>query len=69
MGERPGVEYLWMWVGLFASVIFYVPVYFWTEGRLSIPEDRWWWPEFHKSKFNGRRVEYVQRQAALAMLA
>jgi len=68
MGERLGGEYIWLWVGLFASVALYIPVYFWTEGRLSIPKYRWWWPEFHKSKFDGK-VEYVQRRAALAMLA
>jgi hypothetical protein len=68
VGERLGGEYVWLWVGLFASVIFYAPVYFWKEGRLSISEDRWWWPEFHKPNFDGR-VEYGQRRAALAMLA
>ena len=67
MGERLGGEYVWLWVALFASVILYLPLYFWREGYLSIPEDRWWWPEFHKSKLDGR-VEYVQRRAALAML-
>jgi hypothetical protein len=68
MGERLGGEYIWLWIGLFASVILYVPVYFWAEGCLSIPEDRWWWPKFHKSKFDGR-AEYTQRRTALAMLA
>jgi hypothetical protein len=66
-GERLAGEYLWLWIALFASVLLYIPLHFWTEGRLSIPVDRWWWPEFHKPKFD-QSVEYVQRRTALAMI-
>ncbi|KAF8258920.1 hypothetical protein EI94DRAFT_1618955 [Lactarius quietus] len=34
--ERLAGEYVWMWIALFASVILYVPLYFWTMGRLSV---------------------------------
>jgi hypothetical protein len=64
-GERLGGEYIWLWIALFASALLYVPLYFWTEGRFSVDEDRWY--NFQKSNPD-RRVEYSQRRAALGML-
>ncbi|KAF8262435.1 hypothetical protein EI94DRAFT_1808789 [Lactarius quietus] len=34
--ERIAGEYVWMWFALFASVILYIPLYFWSKGRLSV---------------------------------
>ncbi|KAI0251116.1 hypothetical protein BJV78DRAFT_1375749 [Lactifluus subvellereus] len=40
--ERLAGEYLWLWLALFASVIMYIPVYFWAEGRLSVDPEKWY---------------------------
>jgi hypothetical protein len=31
--ERIAGEYLWFWITLFASVIVYIPLYFWAKSR------------------------------------
>ncbi|KAI9508222.1 hypothetical protein F5148DRAFT_980131 [Russula earlei] len=64
-GERLGGEYVWLWVALFASAFLYIPLYFWTEGRLSVDPDSWY--KFHTSKPD-QTVEYAQRRASLGML-
>jgi hypothetical protein len=64
-GERLAGEYVWLWVALFTSVILYIPLYFWTEGRLSVDDERWY--KFHTRNFK-QGVEYAQRRAALGML-
>ncbi|KAH9176402.1 hypothetical protein EDB89DRAFT_1903194 [Lactarius sanguifluus] len=64
--ERLAGEYVWMWIALFASVIMYLPLYFWTKGRLSVNPEKWY--KFHLGKSNGEYREYPQRQAALGML-
>ncbi|KAH9083445.1 hypothetical protein EDB83DRAFT_15305 [Lactarius deliciosus] len=61
--ERLGGEYVWIWIALFASVIMYIPLYFWTKGRLSVDPDKWY--KFHLSESDD---EYPQRRAALGML-
>ncbi|KAI0265244.1 hypothetical protein BGY98DRAFT_1156386 [Russula aff. rugulosa BPL654] len=61
--ERLAGETIWMWIALFASVILYVPLYFWAEGYWAIDDDYrflWWNAD--------KRVEYSQRRAALGML-
>ncbi|KAF8502241.1 hypothetical protein F5888DRAFT_1578622, partial [Russula emetica] len=35
-------KYIWLWIALFASAILYVPLYFWTEGRLSVDKKSWY---------------------------
>jgi len=66
-GERLGGEYIWLWVALFASAIMYVPLYYWTEGRLSVDPDKWY--KFHRSRPEpDDTVEYMQRRAALGMV-
>ncbi|KAH9083444.1 hypothetical protein EDB83DRAFT_2511764 [Lactarius deliciosus] len=40
--ERLAGEYVWMWIALFASVIMYLPLYFWTKGRLSVDPEKWY---------------------------
>jgi len=64
-GIRLGGEYIWLWIALFASAMLYIPLYFWTEGRLSVDEESWY--KFHMSDPD-QRVEYAQRRAALGML-
>ncbi|KAF8274447.1 hypothetical protein EI94DRAFT_1713445 [Lactarius quietus] len=61
--ERLAGEYVWMWIALFASVIMYIPLYFWTKGRLSINPEKWY--KFRLSKSDG---EYRLRRATLGML-
>jgi len=62
-GERNGGETIWMWIALFASVIVYIPLYFWAEGFWSVDE---------RYRFHWRdpdlRVEYTQRRATLRIL-
>jgi len=63
--QRLAGEYIWMWVALFTSVLLYIPLYFWTEGRLSVDPERWY--RFHtRNPRSG--VEYAQRRASLGML-
>jgi len=64
-GERLGGEYVWLWVALFCSALLYIPLYFWTEGRLSVDDEKWY--KFRTSNVN-QGVEYAQRRAALGML-
>jgi len=49
-------------VALFASVLFYPPLYFWAKGRLSVDEEKWY--KFHRK--SDQAIEY--RRAALGML-
>jgi len=63
-GERLAGEYIWLWTALFASVIMYIPLYLWAEGRLSIGE-RWY--KFHLSKPN-QHAKYSKRKSSLGML-
>ncbi|KAH9978636.1 hypothetical protein BGW80DRAFT_1455405 [Lactifluus volemus] len=64
-GERLAGEYIWLWITLFASVIMYIPLYFWAEGRLSVDRQRWY--KFHLNNPDDR-VGYTKRRAALGML-
>ncbi|KAH9953521.1 hypothetical protein BC827DRAFT_129599 [Russula dissimulans] len=64
-GERLGGEYVWLWAALFASAILYIPLYYWTEGRLSVDPDSWY--KFHRSRPDDT-VGYTQRRIALGML-
>ncbi|KAH9978827.1 hypothetical protein BGW80DRAFT_698658 [Lactifluus volemus] len=34
--ERLAGSFLWVWIALFASIVLYIPVYFWATGRLSV---------------------------------
>ncbi|KAF8502226.1 hypothetical protein F5888DRAFT_1918935 [Russula emetica] len=63
-GERLGGETIWMWIAVFASVILYIPLYFWAEGFWSVVGYRfhWWNPD------QNRRIGYTQRRATLGML-
>ncbi|KAH9048332.1 hypothetical protein EDB84DRAFT_263787 [Lactarius hengduanensis] len=64
--ERLAGEYIWMWIALFVSVVMYLPLYFWTKGRLSVNPEKWY--KFRLGKSDGEYCEYPQRQAALGML-
>jgi hypothetical protein len=61
--ERLAGEYVWLWIALFASVIMYIPLYFWTKGRLSIDPKKW-----YKFQLSESEDAYQMRQAALGML-
>ena len=55
---------MWVWTSLFASIIMYIPLYLWAEGRLSVDRKKWY--KFHLN--NSDIVEYPERRAALGML-
>ncbi|KAH9040681.1 hypothetical protein EDB85DRAFT_2169481 [Lactarius pseudohatsudake] len=47
--ERLAGEYIWLWIALSASVIMYIPLYFWMNGRrLSTDPKKWY--KFRLSK-------------------
>ncbi|KAF8267854.1 hypothetical protein EI94DRAFT_1579640 [Lactarius quietus] len=62
-GERLAGEYIWLWIALFASVVMYIPLYFWTKGRLSIDPKKW-----YKFRLIESDERYQLRRAALGML-
>ncbi len=53
-----------MWMALFASVVMYIPLYLWAEGRLSTG-DRWYKFRLNQPDPN---VGSPKRQASLGML-
>ncbi|KAI9463564.1 hypothetical protein BJY52DRAFT_921148 [Lactarius psammicola] len=61
--ERLAGEYVWIWTALFTSVIMYIPLYFWTMGRLSVDPEKW-----YKFRLSESDDGYPQRRAALGML-
>lgn len=66
-GERLAGEYIWLWLVLFASLL-YIPLFFWAKGYFSAFEKKWFKShKGRKSKLN-QRIEYKQRRAALGML-
>ncbi|KAH9048335.1 hypothetical protein EDB84DRAFT_264105 [Lactarius hengduanensis] len=63
--ERLAGEYIWLWIALSASVIMYIPLYFWMNGRrLSTDPKKWY--KFRLSKSDD---QYAQRRSALGMLS
>ena len=63
-GAPPQGGGIWLWIALSTSVILYIPLYFWAEGRLSVDEVRWY--KFHISEPD--QTAYARRRAALGML-
>ncbi|THH15654.1 hypothetical protein EW146_g4859 [Bondarzewia mesenterica] len=65
--ERIAGEYFWLWLALFTSVIVYVPLYFWSQGRLTVDPSCWWRFRWHRpvdlQDSDGRK------RRAMAMLA
>ncbi|KAH9061349.1 hypothetical protein EDB87DRAFT_1560305 [Lactarius vividus] len=62
--ERLAGEYIWLWIALSASVIMYIPLYFWANGRLSVdPKKR------YKFRLSECDDGYTQRRYALGMLS
>ncbi|KAI9445897.1 hypothetical protein H4582DRAFT_1868838 [Lactarius indigo] len=61
--EHLASKYIWMWITLFASVVLYVPVYFWMKGHFSVDGEKWYKFRLVKSK-----VEYSKRRATLGIL-
>ncbi|KAI0254076.1 hypothetical protein BJV78DRAFT_105369 [Lactifluus subvellereus] len=64
-GERLAGEYIWLWTSLFTSVIMYIPLYLWAEGRLSVDKQKWY--KFHLNNSDDR-IEYTERRAAMGIL-
>jgi len=62
-GERIAGEYIWLWMALFASMIMYIPLYFWMKGHLSTDPEKW-----YKFRLSESDEGYQLRQAAFGML-
>ncbi|KAI9442147.1 hypothetical protein H4582DRAFT_1926706 [Lactarius indigo] len=62
--ERLAGEYIWLWIALFVSVIMYIPLYFWTKGRLSVDSEKW-----YKFRLKESDDGYTRRRSALGMLS
>jgi hypothetical protein len=63
--ERLAGEYFWMWSALFASVVMYITLYFWAQGRLSVDEEKWY--KFHLKKSDDS-LKRPERRRALRLL-
>jgi len=61
---------VFMWLALFSSVLFYIPLYLCKEGHLSVDGNKWYKFKFltHKPHNFRQGAEYTQRRAAWAML-
>jgi hypothetical protein len=55
---------VWVWTSLFTSIIMYIPLYLWAEGRLSVDREKWY--KFHLNSDD--MVAYLERRAALGLL-
>jgi hypothetical protein len=56
-----------LWVVLFVSILLYVPLYLWSEGRLSVDEMKWY--KFHmRSPEEDTKSGYAQRLNTRRML-
>lgn len=49
------------------QIIVYVPLYFWSQGRLSVDPAQWW--KFRVRKPTNPQEQQARRSQALAMLA
>lgn len=47
--ERIAGEYFWLWTALFTSILVYTPLFFWSQGMLSVNSSQWWRFRFHRS--------------------
>ncbi|KAH9978625.1 hypothetical protein BGW80DRAFT_1455397 [Lactifluus volemus] len=63
--DRLAGEYFWMWFALFASVVMYITLYFWAQGRLSVDEEKWY--KFHLKKSDDS-LKRPERRHALRLL-
>ncbi|KAH9978629.1 hypothetical protein BGW80DRAFT_687058 [Lactifluus volemus] len=67
--ERMVGEYLWFWIALFASIITYIPLYFFANGSLSVDEKKWYKFHLRHSSASGRvGCSEARRRDALRLL-
>jgi len=62
-----GVEYLWFWVTLGVSLAFYVPLFFWSRGNITVDQDKWLSFKVHRSKDSPEHSE--RRRHSLKLIA
>jgi len=64
---RIGAEYLWFWVTLVISLAFYVPLFFWSRGNITVDQDKWFSFKVHRSKDSAEHSE--RRRHSLTLIA
>ncbi|KAA1473969.1 hypothetical protein DENSPDRAFT_780811 [Dentipellis sp. KUC8613] len=64
--ERIFGEYLWLWITLGTSIVVYIPLFLWSQGVISVDENRWWRFRMHPRKTHDSEP---RRRFALSMLA
>jgi len=48
--EKITGEYMWFWLTLGLSLTFYVPLFFWSLGNITIDQHKWWKFSVHRSR-------------------
>jgi hypothetical protein len=43
-------EYFWFWLTLCVSLVFYVLLFFWSTGNITVDQHKWWKFSVHRSK-------------------
>jgi len=65
--EKITGEYLWFWLTLGLSLIFYVLLFFWSMGNITVNQDKWWKFSVHPS--NDSHADSDRRRHSLKLLA
>lgn len=60
-------EYAWIWAALVTSVVLYVPLFFWSQGNITVL-DRWWKFKIHRKIHMDRSLRHGKR-VSLGLLA
>jgi hypothetical protein len=61
------LEYLWLWLALFFTILVYVPLYLWMRGNLSIPDEAAWW-KLHFTRDLNPEFQARRRKAQVMLL-
>ncbi|TRM70280.1 hypothetical protein BD626DRAFT_423053 [Schizophyllum amplum] len=68
-GFRLAGEYIWFWITLCASILLYIPLYFWSRGNITIDDKCWWRFSFHRIHNNPHADPTGGRRQALIMIS
>jgi len=67
LGWKVLLEYLWLWLALFFSILVYVPLYLWMRGNLCIPNEAAWW-KFRFTRDLNPEFEARRRKAQVMLI-